>query len=170
MNKTNTYTPPKTIEQAFAECQKVIQKCATKFTRNHFAMREDYEQQCAIGIVDAWHRYDPTKNKNKFSTYAYYSAWARCQEFADYEWKTMNTKTEYDVNAHDNDYYDLDIDNNIDFERSLSKVDELSLEVYHLRMEGETFDTIANRLPGIRNLQHARNTYIEVENRLRETY
>ena len=167
-NKTNTYTPPKNIEEAFAECQPSINKLVRRWTRNHYWMREELQQEAAMAVCRAWHKYDRTK-ANKFSTYAYQWISALCSEYAQPAWERMNAECEFSTDRHD-DYYDLNVDNAIDVEKKLAKVDPIAIEVYHLRMEGETFDTIANRLPGIRNLQHARNTYIEVQDRLKETY
>jgi len=160
---TNTYIAPTTLEEAFTECQKAIQKCVTKFTRNHYHLRQDFEQEAAIGVIEAWNRYDRSKN-NRFSTFAYFWIWEYCKKYGIRIWNQYNTDAPYDPNFNE-DHYDLDVDHSIDVERKLGKFDALSLEVYHLRMEGYTFDQISNNL-NISNLQKARKIFKSVETKL----
>lgn len=157
---TNTYTHPTNTTEAIAQCDKVIRKLATKFTRNHYALRQDFEQAAAMGVCEAFqNHWDPAK-PNRFSTYAYSWAFVRCKELAVETWGVMNCPT-FDAQMH-GDHYTFD-DNSIDFERAVDKLDTVQQEVYHLKMEGHTYDQISTILPAVRNLQHARKIFKKVE-------
>ena len=163
MNKS-TYTPPRNIDEALIECQPSINKLVRKFTKNHYYLREDLQQNAVIGVCEAFKRYDP-KYKNKFSTFAYSWIFHYTKCDAVLAWNRMNDTYEFSIDQHDNDGYQID-DNIIDVERTLDNFDMTHQVVFERRMAGYTFDEISKEL-NITNLQKARKMYLAVESKLK---
>ena len=165
MKKATTYTPPQNIEEAIAEAMPSANKLVRKFTKTHYHLREDYMQEAMLAICKAWEKYDNTKS-NKFSTFAHFWIFAHVKDRALERWDEMNNEQEFNLDWHDKDGYTIN-DNFIDITRSVEKFSNKHQVVFERRMEGYTFDEIANQL-GLNNLQQARNMYMEVQQQLEE--
>jgi RNA polymerase sigma factor (sigma-70 family) len=154
---------PKNEMEALQTCERICIKWANRYSRGNRQLFDDLKQCGYMAVLEAFSRWDSNKN-NAFATYAYTNVWHHTQHFINGQWEVFNKTTEFNAEK-DGDSYELSTDS-IDTEKVVDRLDSTSREVFFLRMEGETFDNIANRLNGIRNLQHARNVYLEVQNKM----
>ena len=155
---------PQNELEALQCCERIVRSRAIKMSKGNPGLYEDLIQQGNMAVLESYARFDKERDI-KFVTYAFMNVLHHCQQFTYPQWELYNKCTEFDINKHDESEYYIDT-NKIDTLKTLNKFDETHQEVFALKLEGETFDGIAKRLPNVRNLQHARKMYLAVEKKL----
>jgi RNA polymerase sigma factor (sigma-70 family) len=161
--KIDVKTNPKDELEAIQICMPFILKTAHKWTRNHRSYFQDFVSEGYCGVLEAFKRYKGTKYEEqgyRFSSYAW--LWIRVyqRELAMKTWKFMNnTQQENEVNM-DNESYEMNVDH-ISAKMEFDKLDLIDQELVLMKMEGHTFEEIAES-KGFQNLHKARARYIEL--------
>lgn len=142
---------PKNIEEAVLVCTPYVNKLAHKWKRNHFNEFCDLQQAGFVGVCEAWNRFDSEKSV-KFTTYAWWWIRAYIREYAMKKWEYNNNTT---AEKDNNDSYNINTDF-IQLSRSVEKLSEDDQKLYMMRLDGFTFQQIADET-GADSLHKVRN-------------
>ena len=153
---------PATTTEAFKGMERTIAKIAHYYARNHFQDFDDLFSEGCIGLMKAWDQYNPDAGC-AFSSYAYNKILAEIRTRAKSNWNVYNHTASGDyADLVGDDAYDNDVDRLIDMDRLINKADETTQAIIKARLEGHTFQAIAEgltRLGQPHTLHQARNKY-----------
>ena len=162
MSKHNN---PTTIEQAITACTPFVNKLAHKWKRNHYQEFGDLQQAGFLGVCEAWNRFDLAKNV-KFTTYAWWWIRAYVREYAMKKWEYNNNTAVEEAMVYGDTGYQLD-ERLLSVLREIEKLPPRDRKMYELRMEGYTFDEIAETM-GEASLHKVRNHLQKINEQLEE--
>ena len=159
-----TYQNPTNVDEAVKQMIPIVKNIARKYTRNHYGDYNDYVQEGYVGVMEAWERYDTSKN-NRFSTYAYFWVRAKIQQLAIPDWKYKNNTASQDL-LDFNGTYETNLDA-ISIQQSIDKMTDNDKKIFELKQQGYTFQEMADML-GEDSLHRVRNKYIKLEKTIQE--
>lgn len=161
---------PTTVEEAMKQVAPFVHTMAKKYTRNHYQYYEDFVAAGYEGALIAWEKFKDTKWEKQGYKYSSYSWWwirERCQASAKDLWGYQNNTVSLKGDQSSDEFVELNSETYemstdlIDLKRSFQKLSEMDQKLVQMRVEGETFDVIAEEL-GFANLHKARQRYMQV--------
>lgn len=150
---------PTTAEEAIKVMTPMVKSLAYKWTRNHYQDYNDLVQEGMMGVMEAWGRYDTTRN-NKFSTYAFFWARRRIKDAAQGNWKVFNNSAPEEWGSDATNYGEYDFEA-MHVKKELEKMSPEDRQMMIMRAEGYTFSEIQEAV-GASHLGKVRNRIIKL--------
>ena len=157
------YSNPTTIEEAVLICTPFVNKLAHKWKRNHYQEFTDLQQAGFVGVCEAWNRFDLAKDV-RFTTYAWWWIRAYVREYAMKKWEYNNNTAVEEAMVYGDSGYEMD-ERLLSVLREIEKLPSRDRKMYQLRMEGYTFDEIAETM-GEASLHKVRNHLQKINEQL----
>lgn len=157
------YSNPTTIEEAVLICTPFVNKLAHKWKRNHYQEFADLQQAGFVGVCEAWNRFDLEKDV-RFTTYAWWWIRAYVREYAMKKWEYNNNTAVEEAMVYGDNGYEMD-ERLLSVLREIEKLPSRDRKMYQLRMEGYTFDEIAETM-GEASLHKVRNHLQKINEQL----
>lgn len=162
-----SFKQPTNINEAVAVCTPIVNKLAHRWKRNHHHTFSDLQQAGFLGVCEAWNRFEGTKfqkNGYRFTTYAWW--WIRAcvrGEAIEYWNNDNNTVSENSILNNE-----MGKEINVDLMSALRAIERLpedDRKIYMMRMEGATFDEIAEEI-GETSLHKVRNRMVALNDQI----
>ena len=161
------YTNPTTIEQAVTVCTPFVNNLAHKWKRNHYQEFTDLQQAGFCGVCEAWNRFDGSEHQKdgyKFTSYAWWWIRAYIREYAMKKWEYGNNTAIEEAMVYGDNGYEMN-DRLISALREIEKLPSRDRQMYQMRMDGYTFDEIAQTM-GEDSLHKVRNHLQKINEQL----
>ena len=157
-------TQPTTLNEAIIATTPIVNKLAHKWKRNHYGMFNDLQQEGFLGVCEAWKRFDPNAGV-KFTTYAWWWVRAMISGAAKSSWEYQNNTASEEAMVYGNQEEYQMSDRLMSILRQIEKLPSKDRKMYKLRMEGYTFDEIAEEV-GMDSLHKVRNHINKINQQL----
>ena len=160
---------PTNIIEAIEFCTPMVNKLAHKWKRNHHTMFKDLQQSGMAGICEAWNRFEDSQHQKdgyKFTSYAWWWIRAYIRDEAMNFWEYRNNTTGEEAMVYGDQGYEMD-ERLMSVLREIEKLPARDQQMYQLRMDGYTFDEIAEEM-GVESLHKVRNHLQKINAKLEE--
>ena len=141
-------TNPKTVDEAMTMCHRMVCKQVHNAIRNHKQDFDDAYQIAAMGVTRAFNEFDHTKSNAAFTTVAYKYIFQHLMDhYKRREYTRMNNTAFKSIDDYTESFATVsDIDEKIEFDQILSKMDTTTKIITIMRSQGYTYDEIATQL------------------------
>ena len=153
---------PNDVNTALSAMHKTICKLAHAYTKTNKSNFDDVYQNGCIGLMEAYHNYDPNAGR-AFSSHAYQWIHANIRHPNSTNFNYLNS-TITKSQMEDTESYTVPLDDMIDYKTKLDNMDPLTKSIHAARMHGFTFAEIAEQLTNLghpHTLHQCRNAYLK---------